>query len=689
MANALEDFHEELFQEILSQADAGSAFIEDAFFEIFSTHLVDAGELETADRAQYIGNRGVRVDGYGGDPRGSDGVLNVIVADFKQSDAPETLTATDLKAISNRASNFVEKALDRGFRESLEESTPAYGLADLIAARWSKTNKVRIVLMSNRVLSSRVDGVPGSEIQGVPVTHNVWDLGRLNKYILSGREREDIEIDLVKDFGGPIPALRATLADADYGAYLLVVPGGQIADIYDRWTTRLLEQNVRVFLQASGGVNKGIRVTLENDPEMFFAYNNGITATADAVDTEFIDDQLCVTRLSNLQIVNGGQTTASIHAAGVRKIDLSRVFVQMKLSIIDQERTNEVVPKISQFANTQNRVSQADFFSNHPFHVRIEQFSRRVYAPSPDGTFNHSKWFYERARGQYRDARAGLTATNRKKFDSEYPRTQLFSKTDLAKFLTVWDGGPDTVSKGAQKNFAAFAEKVAKQWDKNPDVFSETYYKDAVAKAIVFRDLEKQVIQQPWYGGGYRANVVAYAIAKLAHDVGGTGKSIDFDSVWKAQEPSAALRASLLVASEAVHGVLTNPATGHMNVTEWAKQQACWHQVQILKVDWPESTKTLTVSAETARAAAGDGVKDQRLLNGIEAQTAVVKAGAEFWREARLWGLARKLLSPNESDVLNVCAQMPRSIPSEKQSAMAMRVHSRLEKEGLQLDVGQ
>ncbi len=271
MANALDGFHEELFQEILSQADAGGAFIEDAFFEIFSTHLVDAGELETADRAQYIGNRGVRVDGYGGDPRGSDGVLNLIVADFKQSDAPETLTATDLKAISNRASNFVEKALDRGFRESLEESTPAYGLADLIAARWSKTNKVRIVLMSNRVLSSRVDGVPGSEIQGVPVTHNVWDLRRLHEYILSGREREDIEIDLVKDFGGPIPALRATLADADYGAYLLVVPGGQISDIYDRWTTRLLEQNVRVFLQASGGVNKGIRVTLENDAHPLMA----------------------------------------------------------------------------------------------------------------------------------------------------------------------------------------------------------------------------------------------------------------------------------------------------------------------------------------------------------------------------------------------------------------------------------
>ena len=685
--NPIESFHEEFFQDVQMHADAGGSFVEDSFFDVFSNHLIDAGELETADRAPYMGLRGVRIDGYGGDPIGNDGVLNLIVSDFSQSEKPATLTATDLKAINNRAANFVERALDTRFREALEESTAAYGLADLIAARWPRTNKVRIVLMSNRVLSTRVDGVAAAEIQGIPVTHNVWDLGRLQKYVLSGREREDIEIDLAEDFGGPIPALRAALEDADYGAYLLVVPGRQLAEIYDRWTTRLLEQNVRVFLQAAGGVNKGIRVTLDNDPEMFFAYNNGITATADHVRTAVIGGQLCVTHFSNLQIVNGGQTTASIHAALRRSADLSRVFVQMKLSVIDQERTNEVVPKISQFANSQNRVSQADFFSNHPFHVRIEQFSRRVYAPSTDGSFAQSKWFYERARGQYRDARAGLTAAQRKKFDAEYPRLQLFSKTDLAKFVTVWDGAPDTVSKGAQKNFAAFAELIAKQWDKDPDVFSETYFRNAIAKAIAFRELEKLVMEQPWYGGGYRANVVAYAIAKLAHDLAVKGESVDFEAIWRTQALSAELRESLIVSAEAVHGVLTSPASGHVNVTEWAKQQACWNEIQNLYVDWPKNSESATISTAEIRAERIDGIRDQRILNGIQAQMLVVEAGGELWKEARHWGVARRLLSPKESDVLGICGQMPTSLPSEKQCMMAIKVFDRLRSEGLELSL--
>ena len=92
-----------------------------------------------------------------------------------------------------------------------------------------------------------------------------------------------MEIDL-RDFGGPLPVLPAQHTDGQHESYLAVLPGEVLADIYDRWGARLLEQNVRVFLQARGKVNRGIRLTLENEPSMFFAYNNGITATAEAVD---------------------------------------------------------------------------------------------------------------------------------------------------------------------------------------------------------------------------------------------------------------------------------------------------------------------------------------------------------------------------------------------------------------------
>ena len=234
-----------------------------------------------------------------------------------------------------------------------------------------------------------------------------------------GRGREDIDVDLANTFGGALPVLPAQQPEADHESYLAIMPGKVLAAIYDRWGTRLLEQNVRVFLQHRGKVNKGIRATIENEPNMFFAYNNGITATAEEVDIDDDGGRLLLRRLKNFQIVNGGQTTASIHSAQRRQVDVSQAFVQMKLSVVDPERANSLVPKISEFANSQNRVSAADFFANHPFHVRMEEFSRRIHAPSPDGTFRQSKWFYERARGQYADARGGLTQAQRKKFDLE------------------------------------------------------------------------------------------------------------------------------------------------------------------------------------------------------------------------------------------------------------------------------
>ncbi|MGI9362464.1 MAG: AIPR family protein [Parasphingorhabdus sp.] len=687
MTIELNEFHQDFFQEIVSSADADGHYTEDAFFERFSEYLIDAGELETADRAPYNPARGgLRVDGYGGDPLTSDGILSLIVADFSQSQEVETLTATEMDNIFKRVSNFLVKSLDKRFRDSLEETDPAFGLADLIAKRWKAISKVRLFLVSNRVLSSRVDGREAGEIEGLPVTYNVWDLGRLYRYASSGFEREEIVVDLENEFGGPLPVLPAHLNDAGYEAYLVVVPASQLAAIYDRWGARLLEQNVRVFLQARGNVNKGIRNTIENDPEMFFAYNNGITATAEGLETRKENDGLVITGLQNLQIVNGGQTTASIYAASRKKdVDLSRVFVQMKLSIVESDRALDVVPKISEFANSQNRVNAADFFANHPFHVRMEEFSRRIFAPSPDGTFRESKWFYERARGQYLDARGLKTDAQRKKFDLEYPRAHLISKTDLAKFLYSWEGHPDIVSKGAQKNFAEFAKAIGRQWTKQPDAINEMFYRQSIAKAIVFKQTEKIVSAQPWYqGGGIRSRVVPYAIAKLVHDAKQKDRHVNLEDVWRTQGLPNRLAEALTISSKAVHDIISGVATEIPNPMEWAKQQACWNRAKELKVDWPEgwfeSLSTEDDQKETRRSA----VKDQRMLNGIEAQTLVVRAGPEFWRETKAWGTAKRLLTATESGILDVAASVPARIPSEKQSLRAVETLRKLHVEGFQ-----
>ena len=687
MAIDLAEYHEELFQEIHAVADADGRFAEDAFFEIFTESLTDAGEIETADRVHHVSPRGIRVDGYGGDPAVSDGVLSLIIADFNQTQEIATLTATDMNATFRRLSNFLERSLDESFRNSLEETAPAFGLADLIAARWPSVSRVRLFLISNRVLSSRIDGREAGDLRGVPLTYSVWDLERIHRYVTSGHEREDFMVRL-DEFGGPLVLLPAHMELAEYESYLAVLPGSQLARIYDRWGARLLEQNVRVFLQARGNVNRGIRNTIANNPEMFFAYNNGITATAESMETVDSPNGLLLTGLRNFQIVNGGQTTASIHAALRNKeVDLDRVFVQMKLSIVDPERALEIVPRISEYANSQNRVSAADFFSNHPFHVRMQEFSRRLYAPSRDGSFRESKWFYERARGQYQDARSRLTQTDRRRFDLEYPKKQVFTKTDLAKFLNVWHEKPHVVSGGAQKNFADFASFVGGEWNRNSDGFNEMYYREAVAKGIVFRSVEQIVTEQPWYLGGYRANVVAYTIAKLAHDLAQRGDSINFDRIWRAQGISPGLQDVVRFAAKAVHDVILNSPETTRNVTEWAKQQACWNRVMLLDLEWPEALEVELLSSADRTAAKRTAVKDQQMLNGIEAQTIVVQTEPGFWSDVKAWGVSKGLLSQDDTGILDVVNSIPARIPSERQSLRTIEILRRLHGEGCQLGI--
>lgn len=689
----IETFAEGLFQDIVAAADADRQMIEDVAFEKLCAAVEEAGEVEVANRVAYQGppSSGIRVDGYGGDPlEDSAGTLALLILDFDHSLGGGRLTNTEMGVLFRRLSNFLHRALDSKWRNALEETSPAFGLADLIASRWPKVTRVRLILVSNRELSERAAGRETETLEGRSLTFSVWDLRRLYRFVEVGRGHEDIDVDLSGTFGGPLAILPADQSKDDFESYLAVMPGQVLAEIYDRFGARLLEQNVRVFLQARGKVNRGIRSTLENEPSRFFAYNNGITATAEEVEIQRDNGRLLLHQMKNFQIVNGGQTTASMHVAyrglpGRRKteVDLSRTCVQVKLTVVDRERATELVPKISEYANTQNRVSAADFFSNHPFHVRLEGFSRRIYAPSAEGTFLQSKWFYERARGQYADARAqrGTTA-KRKKFDLENPRRQLFTKTDLAKFWAVWEQRPHVVSLGAQKNFADFAGRVGKAWEKDEAQFNEAWFREVVAKAIAFRRAEKLVSAQDWYEGGYRANIVAYAIAKLAHDVEAKKLGIDFEAIWQRQALTEAMEEALALAAREANEALIDPLPGIRNVTEWAKKQPCWKRVQSLTIAWPEAFLEELISAEDQKAAARSAKRSQRELNGLEAQIAVVGAGADLWRDALQWGGSHRLLSPKERGVLQVATRVPEQMPTDKQSLLLLEILRRLQSEG-------
>ena len=679
----VDDFYRDFRQEILGRADANEDFIESEFVEYVAEFLVDSGEVESFDYCQYKAERGIRVDGY--NIVEDDGVLNLFISDFRNSEELTSLTKTEISAAFRRLENFFSKSLSQEFYPQLEETSQGYGLAYQIYTRKNSFSKIRLFLLSNGLLSSRVHSLESAQYPGYEISYNIWDISRLHRLVTSRHGKEDIVIDLIESFGESLPCLPAHINTNAYQSYLMVMPGKMLAMLYDEYGARLLEQNVRCFLQFRGNVNKGIRNTIRNDPEMFFAYNNGITATAEEIDFDQSNGMQKIRKLKNLQIVNGGQTTASIFSAKKKdRMNLDKIFVQVKLSIVDPERSVEVVPKISEYANTQNKVNAADFFANHPYHIRMEEFSRRLWARPKEGELRQTKWFYERARGQYLDAQAHLTPSSRKKFKGEYPKAQMFTKTDLAKFVNAWEDCPHTVSKGAQKNFAIYASEIGKKWDKDEKAFNELYFKHLAARAIVFRTTEKLIMKQPWYGGGYRANIVVYSIAWIANKVSGMRKVINFSKIWEKQEISEAFYRTLENVAYQIHEIIIDTPENISNVTEWCKKEGCWLKVKTFDMDLSEAFISELIGKEIAAVDEKYAKKVQKIDDGINAQKKVLNLGPEKWKELSVWGCSQKLLNEKNMGILQVAVRMHNKIPSEKQSMHLMKLLAKMEIEGFQ-----
>jgi hypothetical protein len=686
----LEEFHHELIADIQGDADVLGLVTVEAFFEKVGELLTEAGELDGANRAYFEGggaSNPMRIDGYGGDPRDGDGVLSLVLCDFELSDEVRVQNKDQIQRLLQRLYRFVVSSLKADFREQLEETSAGFGVADLIATTWKDVEKVKLIIVTNADFRARADAANVKDLDSRPVTLSVWDLKRLKQYMEQGQARANLIIDFDKDFGGSVPLLAASGSDSALESYLAVIPGKQLAAIYDKWGPRLLEANVRSFLQARGKVNQGIRNTIRDEPHVFFSYNNGLSATADAIEMEQTDQGLQLVRADNLQIVNGGQTTASLHAA--RKAfaeQLESVHVQMKLTIVPREQSELVVPRISEYANSQNKVNAADFFANHPFHIRTEELSRKVLARGEDG-YRDTKWFYERARGQYADERGRRTIAERKRFDAEFPRSQFLTKTDLAKFENTWACIPHIVSLGAQKNFAEFAKHIGKRWGSEGAAFDELWFKRMIAKAIIFRATEKLVSGAEWYEGGYRANIVTYAIAKLVHDAEERDMVVDLDAVWRHQDVSPDLKTALLVAAAEAQDVITHPHEGVRNFSEWAKKQACWKGLEDRNLSYPEEVDRVLISPDLANERAREARSDKAVETSVEAELEVHRLGAAFWAEARNWARERGLLSPRENGVLETCAAIPGKKPSDKQCAIAMSALRKLQGEGFSTDV--
>ncbi len=683
MEQTVEAFFHDFRQETLAGAEANSTYQLEAFMDSVSNELIETGFVEGFEHCHYRAPRGMRVDGYWFN---DEAALDIFVADFDCRRELETLTRTDVDAAFKRAVNFFEASLQGALEPDV--TTPEYGLVRQIADRRAMLRHVNFYLTSERVLSDRFQGFPDNEIGGIRATYHIWDMARFQRQRSSRGHKEPLNIDFVELFGNGIACLPANLGSDSYRSYLIVMPAPILAALYDRYSARLLEQNVRTFLQARAQVNKGIRTTILNEPQMFFAYNNGITATAQEVETRTTDAGLQIVRMTDLQIVNGGQTTASLfHTQRRDKADLSDIFVQMKLSVIDSEQSEMVVPRISEYANTQNRVNAADFFSNHPFHVRMAEFSRRIWAPAQQGAQRETKWFYERARGQYIDAQSKLTAGEQKRFRAEYPKPQMLTKTDLAKFENVFDDHPRWVNLGGQKNFARYALRIGKEWEKSSDGFNELYFKRVIARGILFRATEKLVSAQPWYNGGYRANIVAYTLSMLSEITKRRKVAVDYQRIWAAQAVDDVLSQTLAAIAAAVNEDITRPPQGISNISEWCKREGCWtrllDQADAISELLTDEFWALLASAEDSRHEVKAARQTQKIDNGIEAQRQVFDVPSGQWSLILREGASRRLFTPKEIGILQIAEQMPAKIPTERQSAILIEILGKAQLDGI------
>lgn len=677
----LEEFHEYFTQSVLSDAESRTLLKPQAFFETVCEDLVSTGDMtRNYTYAEYI-KKGVEAFGYDFDEE--RGLLTILNHHYFQDDEIQTLTMTQLESKFTRMKAFLKKAFE-GFHSQMEETSDAYSMAyNLKKYHDNKlVLKIRFMLLTDGKVTRTLKEIPSEIFLSLPAEFRVIDIEYLYKiYTASGNIAEfEVKVDL--------PCLKINQDSSSYQSYLAVVEGNTLVNIYEEFGQKLFEQNVRTFLQFRGAVNRGLRNTIEGKPEMFFAYNNGITATASAI--EFSENGN-ISLIKNFQIVNGGQTTSAIYAASkISKIDVSKVSVQMKLSVVnDLANQDDFVSKVAEYANTQNKINNSDFFSNSPFHKDMKDYSVRIFAPAKEGSQRRTHWYYERVRGEYLNNQAYLSAFDKRKFLLENPKDQLIDKTLLSKAENSWNQKPDLVSKGAQDSFRRFAESISDILENDSLAITESFFKDAVSRIIMFRTVERLITKSSWYDGGFRAQTVTYTIAYLSYFFSQMNLNLNFNAIWEQQALPNNLIKMLDKIAEMVYHKITSPPAGFANISQWTKNSKCWESVKDLKIEFKEIDNSLFIETTEIKYIQKEDKKKKTLDSGIEMQIQVVNTSLHTWKKLNLYYQEDKSalkLSSMQSDMLNKMANAKIPMPSEKQSAILYHLIKNAENEGLILD---
>ena len=636
------------------------------------------------------GRRSYRVDGYSFDDY--DYTMSLFIADFSGEDEVTTITRTESNDLFKKLETFLDGCVNGNFRNEIEISTPVYDLVERVVNLESVIRKYRFFVLTDKEMSEKISSIDGGNINGVPIEYNIWDIRRLYRVMGTGDGHEPVEIDFKALTTDGLPCLEASdVSTDDIKCLLCVIPGSVLADLYDLYGSTLLEGNVRSFLSVKGKVNKNIRKTIiEADGEtkrMFFAYNNGISATATSVQIEEIDGTKRITSINNLQIVNGGQTTASLSNTRYKdKADLSGIFVQMKLTVIpDHDQAQILIPKISRGSNSQNKVSDADFFSNHEFNVRMQQISRRTYAPAVNGLQYETHWFFERSRGQYEQEQSKMTQAEKKKYQMQNPKTQKITKTDFAKYQNTWREYPYFVNMGAQKNFSRFATFIVDEWNKDDAQFNELYFRNTVVVAIMFNCIDKIVPKQEWYEKGYKANIVVYTLAYFHYLIKKqySGCELNMRYIWDKQRVPEVIEQEFVRMTKFVFDHITAENRPITNVTEWCKKEQCWILLKSKDYEMDSAISEFVLTKDEQKKEKVAGRKEHVLVTGIQVQAEVVQKGQEYWENALTWGKQKGLLSEVDISFLSAATKMNYGrIPSEKQCQRILNIATKLIDEG-------
>tara|TARA_R110002051_G_scaffold54227_1_gene101563 strand:+ start:11049 stop:13379 length:2331 start_codon:yes stop_codon:yes gene_type:complete len=648
------DIQEDINSTLITEEEGTNP--EQVFTELALSFLSDAGETENYRVCfdEKISKRGVehKINGYS--IYENYETLDLFVTIYNGDSSIQIVTKGDADKTIDRAVKFFRNAIYKDYVNEIEESSEIFDLAQTLAnvpEIKEYLTRVNIFLITNGEI--KADLKTSDTVAGYTIFYRTIDINYL--FNLSDKSRVPIEINFEQS-GYKVPCIVNETENSDYQSWLAIIPGLALADIYEQYGARLLEQNVRSFLQFTGKINKGIRTTILKEQHMFMAFNNGIAATAEEITISDLPNNQgkAIAQVKDFQIVNGGQTTASVyHTWKKDKVDISNVFVPVKLTIVkNRDNFSEIVGRIAEYANTQNRVSASDLSSNRENHVLIEKLSRTIWASPISGETTQTRWFFERSRGQYKNDRNryGVTPSKRKQFDKQNPRSQMFTKELLAKYINsyeeVYNGkklvvGPHFVVRGSQKNYAQFLNY---NFSFKPD---NIWFEDLVAKAILFKNAEKIYGVKPNAIGDMRYITVPYSIAWL-------GLKLDYKlnlyKIWKQQSLSDYLKSKLHEVMSKIEDYIKIEAPGSL-YGEWAKKEDCWNRIK--NEDFNIDLESLKADLENKSS------ENRKKLTEDETQKAETEASLnrlksihiKTWKKIEDWGRETQILSQYQYDM--------------------------------------